>query len=218
MTRHDDPRTVLIYGDSNSHGSPPMPDWNGGPRFGRAIRWPGALAVLLGPAWHVVEEGLPGRTTVHDDPTEGPHRNGLRVLPAVLGSHAPLDLVVVMLGTNDLKDAFGMIPEEIAWGAEKLLRCIAGADCGPNKAAPQMLLISPPPIHEAGCLAGMFAGGAEKSRNLAPHFAAVAARRGAAFLDAAPVVASSPLDGVHLDPGEHAKLAAAVAAKIATLF
>ena len=211
-------RTVLIYGDSNSYGSPPMPDWDGVPRFDRATRWPGVLAGLLGADWHVIEEGLPGRTTLHDDPVEGPHRNGLLVLPAILGSHAPLDLVVVMLGTNDLKAAFGMIPEEIAWGAEKLLRCIAGAECGPGGAAPKVLLISPSWVEEAGCLAEMFAGGAAKSRKLAPLFRAVAERRGAVFLDAAPVIQVSPLDGVHFAASEHDKLAHAVAAVIKTAF
>ena len=100
-----------------------------------------------------------------------------------------------MLGTNDLKAALGMIPEEIAWGAEKLLRCIAGAECGPGGAAPKVLLISPSWVEEAGCLAEMFAGGAAKSRKLAPLFRAVAERRGAVFLDAAPVIQVSPLDG-----------------------
>lgn len=210
-------RTVLIYGDSNSHGTPPMPDWDGTPRFDRATRWPGVLAGLLGPDWQVIEEGLPGRTTVHDDPVEGPHRNGLLVLPALLESHAPLDLVVVMLGTNDLKWSTGMIPEEIAWGAEKLLQRIAGCEWGPAGGAPRMLLICPPPVLEAGCLAGMFAGGAEKSLKLPPLFAAVAARRGAAFLDAGQVIQSSPVDGVHFAASEHAKLAVAVAVAIMSM-
>ena len=204
-------RTVLVYGDSNSHGTAPMPDWAGLPRFNRTTRWPGVLAQALGADWQVIEEGLPGRTTVHDDPVEGPHRNGLLVLPAILSSHAPLDLVVVMLGTNDLKHAFGMSPDEIAWGAEKLLRCIAASEAGPEGSAPRMLLIAPPPVLEAGCLSEMFAGGAAKSLRLAPLYAEAAAKRGAAFLDAGPVIVSSPIDGVHFDAAEHGKLGQAVA-------
>lgn len=207
-------RTVMCFGDSNTHGSPPMPDWDGAPRFGRKLRWPGVLASALGSDWQVIEEGLPGRTTLHDDPVEGPHRNGLLVLPALLGSHLPLDLVVVMLGTNDLKQAFGLVPEEIAWGADKILRHIAGSEAGPGGATPKVLLICPPPVLEAGCLAGMFAGGANKSAALPPLYAEVARKRGAAFLDAGQVITSSPLDGVHFDPEEHAKLGAAVAGAV----
>lgn len=204
-------RTVLIYGDSNSHGSPPMHDFDGEPRFDRFTRWPGVMAGCLGTDWQVIEEGLPGRTTVHDDPVDGPHRNGLLILPAILHSHKPIDLIVLMLGTNDLKLAFAMTPIEIAGGIDKLLRLIAQSECGPQSAAPRVLLIAPPPVLEAGCLAEMFAGGASKSGHLAKHYAALATLRGALFLDAGQIIRSSPLDGVHFDAAEHGKLGRAVA-------
>jgi lysophospholipase L1-like esterase len=204
-------RTMLVYGDSNSHGTPPMPDWNGSPRFDRQTRWPGVAAAALGSGWHVIEEGLPGRTTVLDDLIEGPHRNGALVLPAILGSHAPLDLVVVMLGTNDLKQAFALTPHEIGDGVEKLVKIILGAECGPGGAAPQILLVVPPPILEAGCLQEMFAGGAAKSARLLPEYQAIAAKWGTGLLDAGKVIVSSPIDGVHFAAGEHAKLGRAVA-------
>lgn len=210
-------RTVLVYGDSNSHGSAPMPDFDSGQRYGRRVRWPGVLAADLGADWQVIEEGLGGRTTVHDDPVEGAIRNGGLILPALLASHKPLDLVVVMLGTNDLKRAFALTPREIADGADKLLRIIAASESGPGGAAPQMLLITPPPVLEAGCLAEMFEGGAAKSQRLAPEYARVAARRGAALLDAGQIIVSSPLDGVHFDSAEHGKLGHAVARTISAL-
>jgi lysophospholipase L1-like esterase len=86
-------RTVLVYGDSNSYGTKPMPSLLAGERFGPEERWPGVMAAALGAGWRLVEEGLPGRTTVHPDPVSGVHKNGLAVLPAVLGSE-PIDLAL----------------------------------------------------------------------------------------------------------------------------
>ena len=174
------------------------------------------LAAELGAGWRVVEEGLPGRTTVYPDPISGVHKNGLALLPAVLESHRPIDVVVLMLGTNDLKHRFQVPPVEIGDSVERLLvhlirhsymRARAGAQ-------PAILLVAPPPMLEAGCLAEIFEGGAAKSQRLAPAYAAIAPRHGAAFLDAGEVIASSPLDGVHFDAAEHGKLGRAVAAAL----
>ncbi len=207
-------RTILIYGDSNSHGTQPMAHILDARRFDRATRWPGVLAAALGPGWHVVEAALPGRTTVHPDPVSGVHKNGLSVLPAVLESHMPLDLVVVMLGTNDCKARFNAPPIEIAVSVEQLVRHIRQGFTGPGGTAPACLLIAPAPVIEAGCLAEIFAGGAAKSARLAPLYADAAARWGAGFLDAGALVAASGLDGVHLDEAAHATLGAAVADKV----
>jgi lysophospholipase L1-like esterase len=204
-------RTVLVYGDSNSYGTKPMPDLMSGERFGPQERWPGVMAAALGEGWRLVEEGLPGRTTVHPDPISGVHKNGLAVLPAVLESHAPIDLVILMLGTNDLKARFGLPPVEIAVGVEKLVRHIRQDFTGPGGTAPALLLICPPIATEAGCLAEVFAGAEAKARRLAGFYREVAARWGAAFLDAGEVIGPSPLDGVHFEAGDHAKLGARVA-------
>ena len=211
-------KTVMCFGDSNTHGSPPMRDFGPNLRYPRDIRWPGVLAGLLGADWHLVEEGLGGRTTLRDDPVEGAMRNGLTALPGLLNSHKPLDLVVVMLGTNDVKWAFGMSPYEIGRGADKLLRTIAASECGPDFGPPRMLLIAPPPVLESGCLAEMYRGGAEKSRRLAAEYAAVAKARGAAFLDAGHHAQVSPLDGVHWDADQHARLAQAIADRINEIY
>ena len=70
MTR----RRVLCFGDSNTYGYDPARDG----RYGEDERYPMVLQDLLGDGWSVVEEGLPGRTAVFDDPiTEG--MNGLQV-------------------------------------------------------------------------------------------------------------------------------------------
>ncbi len=211
-------RTVMFYGDSNTHGTPPIPNFDPIDRYDRETRWTCLAAKNLGPDWIVIEEGLGGRTTVHDDPIEGPMRNGLVTLPAILHSHKMLDLVVVMLGTNDLKVPFGLSPYEIARGADKLMRVVKASECGPEFGEPKVLLICPPPVTESGCLAEMYRGGAEKSRRLAPEYEAFAKARGAAFLDAGQHVKVSPVDGVHWEAGEHAKLAVAVADKIRSMF
>ena len=153
-------QTVLCYGDSNTHGTLPMASLEATGRLGPDERWPGVLAKTLGPSWRVVEEGLPGRTTVHPDPIEGVHKNGLAALPVALESHRPLDLVILMLGTNDLKARFSLVPEDIAAGVERLVLAIRASEAGPGLAAPRLLLVAPPPVIEVGCLAAMFTGGA----------------------------------------------------------
>lgn len=210
-------RSLLLFGDSNTHGTLPLPDLGVSDRFGRDERWPGRLRKLLSD-WEVIEEGHPGRTTVHDDPVEGNHRNGLTVLPALLESHRPLDVVAVMLGTNDLKERFSVNATDITHSLERLVRLILASGAGPGQGAPGVLLICPPPIVEVGCLAGMFAGGAAKSQGLAAEVRKAAARVGVPFLDAGEVVAVSPIDGIHYDAAANPALAGAVAAAITAHF
>ena len=209
-------RVVLAYGDLNTHGTVPMATLEDAGRWGPGERWPGVLAAELGAGWRVVEEGLPGRTTVYPDPIAGVHKNGLALLPAALESHRPIDLVVLMLGTNDCKQRFnGAAGRDRRVGA-LLLHLIRHSYMGPGGGQPRTLLVAPPPVEEAGCLAEIFAGGPAKGRRLAGAYAAVAARHGAAFLDAGEVIAVSPLDGVHFEAAAHAALGRAVAAAIGT--
>ena len=210
-------RTLLLFGDSNTHGSLPAPHLGFAGRYPKDARWPTLLAGLL-PDWEVIAEGQPGRTTVHDDPIEGAHRNGLRILPALLESHRPVDVVLIMLGTNDLKPRLSVGPEDIALGLERLVRAIRTSEAGPGGKAPGVLLVAPPPIQEAGCLAEMFAGGAAKSLGLAAKVAEAAARAGVPFLDAGTLVKVSPIDGVHYGPEAQPALAQAFAAAITQHF
>ena len=201
-------RTVLCFGDSNTHGTPPVLALGASYRYDRQTRWPALMAAHLGNNWHVIEEGHPGRTTVHDDPIEGAHRNGITVLPSMLESHKPLDLVILMLGTNDLKGRFSVNPTDIALSLERLIGVIRSFGCGPNGTAPGILLVAPPPIVEVGCLAEMFEGGQAKSHGLSAAIAAAAARANVAFLDAGAHIAVSPIDGIHYDKEAHRTLAA----------
>lgn len=161
----------------------------------------------------MVEEGLNGRTTVWEDSLER-NRNGRELLLPVLLRHMPLDLVIVMLGTNDLKHRFGASARAIAEGAGMLVDDVRGSACGPDGAAPQVLLICPPPFARSEQPEDEFEGAAEKSRRLAPHYAAIAEDRGCAFLDAGTHVRASASDGIHLDRSAHAVLGRAVATTV----
>jgi len=206
-------KTILCFGDSNTWGSATVPRPDG--RYSEDERWPGVLRNRLGPDWRVIEEGLPGRTTVHPDPIEGRWLDGSAYLTPCLLSHAPLDAVAIMLGTNDLKMRFGVPAGDIAAGVGVLLTLAGSAGAGRNGGVPRLLVICPPPIladfGERPDFVGMFAGGREKSLLLPPLYAAVAAEHGADFLDTGRLIESSAFDGIHLDPPAHAALGAAVA-------
>jgi lysophospholipase L1-like esterase len=207
----------MCYGDSNTHGTMPMPDLGSMGRYDRATRWPGQLAALL-PDWQVIEEGLPGRTTVHDDPVEGAHRNGLTVLPAILESHRPVDVVILMLGTNDLKQRFSVNALDIALSLERLVLAIRASGCGPGGTAPGVILVAPPPILEVQDLGVMFAGGEAKSQQLGARIAAVARGLGVPFVDAGSLIGVSEIDGIHYDEPAMAALAQAFAQAVTDHF
>ncbi|MFB9948607.1 SGNH/GDSL hydrolase family protein [Rhizobium puerariae] len=203
-------RTLLVYGDSNTYGASPIQADGTSFRYGPEIRWPMRLARALHPDWRVIDEGLPGRTTVHDNPFTGAHKNGLSVLPAILESHAPMDAVAVMLGTNDLKARLNLPANEIAEGLKRILLRIRAGACGPDGTQPKLLIIAPAPISEVPPHDEILAGGAEKSRRLAPLFESLAGEMGAAFFDAGSVAAASGVDGVHLSEEAHIALADAL--------
>jgi lysophospholipase L1-like esterase len=210
-------RTLMCFGDSNTFGAMPMQRMSDRGRLGPDERWPGVVAKILGPGWRVIEEGLPGRTTVYDDPIEGAHKNGLTVLPALLESHAAIDLVVLMLGTNDLKARFGLPAEDIAASARLLVRTIRNSDSGPERKPPAVLLVAPLPIRESGLFGAMMAGGEAKSRRLGALYAEVAELERVDFLDAGKFAAVDPDEGLHFGANEHNKLGTAIAGKIAGL-
>jgi lysophospholipase L1-like esterase len=200
---------ILCFGDSNTWGYVP----GTGERFPREVRWPGVLRGELGGGVLVIEEGQNGRTTVWDDPVEG-NKNGLAYLVPCLESHRPLDLVVLMLGTNDLKARFSVPPFDVGWSVRSLLVAVQRSGAGPGGKPPGTLLVAPPPLGKLGEFAELFAGGAEKSRCLARHYREAAAAFGADYLDAGGVAAVSDADGVHLDAAAHEALGKAVAAKV----
>ena len=214
-------KTILCYGDSNTWGYNPHTQG----RFDHRTRWPMVLKSLLNknasfddPAWWVVEEGLNGRTTCRDDPVEG-DKNGTRHLMPILESHKPIDLVTVMLGTNDIKPRFNSSPYDIAQGVQNIVISIQKSNFGPDNTAPKVLMICPPPAVPSPTFKHVFFGDfVELSQKLAPLYKALAFECGAAFLEAGKYIKSSPADGIHLEPEEHRVLAEAVAESVKSLF
>lgn len=201
---------LLCFGDSNTHGTLPMEHADDRRRLTRRHRWPGVLHSVLGHNWRVTEEGLPGRTTVHDDPIEGRHRNGLRFLQGLLETHRPVDIVVIMLGTNDLKARFAVSATEIATGLGHLVDVVVRSDAGPNGNPPAVVLVAPPPVLETGIFAEMFRGAGDKSANLSQAIRDMADRKGTGFIDAGLHAESDPLDGIHLSRQGHHDLGQAI--------
>jgi len=204
-------RTVVCFGDSNTHGADP----SGAGRMGPDVRWPRVMARALGADFEVIEEGLNGRCTVWDSPIE-PGRNGLDYLSPCLLSHAPVDLVIIMLGTNDLKSIYDNTAAEIASGAARLVDEARGTLAGPDGVPPQVLLVSPVPIGPLTAQSEMWGFGAavETSRQLAGMYQIAAEGHGATFFDAGSVAEVSPDDGIHLDAEACASLAAALAQRV----
>ena len=195
---------ILCFGDSNTWGYSPVD----GTRYSLDIRWTGVLQKSLGADYRVIEEGLNGRTTFINEEGEDarPFRSGSDVLPFLLESHRPLDLVTIMLGTNDLKVEFDLSVEEIAQGAKDLCEMVINSEFLAEN-PPQILLISPTligstimPDEEQ-----FFEQAREKSLQFAKHYEKVAADLGVHFLDAAKIVEPSEGEGVHWDADQHIK-------------
>lgn len=208
-------KTILCYGDSNTFGL--MPDLQN--RYPRHIRWTGLLQERLGGAFYVVEEGLGGRTTVWDDPIEE-HKNGKTYLLPCLESHRPIDLVILMLGTNDLKERFHVSSFDIASSVENLLNAIARSASGPAFEAPQVLLVCPVPIRDVGNrdLNRMLEHGFQKSLELDAYYSDIARRRGIWYLNPADQVETCDTDGIHYTPQGHAKMAELMEDMVRTIF
>src|SRR5271168_2664213 len=142
---------IVAFGDSNTWGYDPAT----GARHAPQARWTGVMAVALGPEHCVIEEGLNGRTTVFVDPIE-PDRRGADYLPPCLRSHAPLDVLIIALGCNDMKGRFAVPPADIAAGAERLILMARAEPVGPNGAPPKVILVASPPVAKLSAFAEMF--------------------------------------------------------------
>lgn len=206
-------RVVLCYGDSNTYGSIPAV----GTRFPRDVRWPGVLAAELGDGWHVVEEGLGGRTTVFDDPIL-PDRNGRAYLLPCLLSHDPVDLVVIALGTNDLKARFSASGSDIARGVAVLAQLALDSRVGPGGESPKVLLLGLPTLGPLDDRADELEGAAEKAVAMRPHLRAWAEALDVELLELHDLVSYSQVDGFHFEADAHRTVGAAVARRVQTVF
>jgi lysophospholipase L1-like esterase len=194
-------KSILCYGDSLTYGHNPVP---GGPRHAFEDRWPSALERGLGGAVRCIAEGLGGRTTVHDDWYANADRNGVRVLPTLLTSHGPLDMVIIMLGTNDIKPFHGRNALEASWGMRRLIQAIRGHSAGERWPEPKVIIVSPPVTVMADAHPEMmihFGNEAhiEASGGFAEMYKLRAQEEGVGFFDAGSVAKTSTADGIHLD-------------------
>jgi len=209
-------KTVLCFGDSLTWGWVPHDPPTLSERYPADVRWPGVLAERLGTGYRVVEEGLNGRTTSADDPLD-PRLNAAAYLPSALASHLPLDLVVLMLGTNDTKAYFGRTPFEIGTGMAELVgQVLRSAGTGTRYPAPQVLVVAPPPLGPVSdpWFAMLFEGGREKSTRLAETYRALAAFTGVSFFDAGSVISTDGVDGIHLTEQNNHDLGIALAGEV----
>jgi lysophospholipase L1-like esterase len=190
-------KTILCYGDSLTWGY--SAELQG--RHAYEDRWPSVLQAELGAAARVIPEGLNGRTTAYDDHLADADRNGARVLPTILASHDPLDLVVILLGTNDLKPFICGHAIGIKQGIERLVEVTRNHAYFFDAPPPAVLLVSPPPLCETdnADFAAMFEGGITESKKLAGLYAQIAEEHRCSFFDAGTVAKTTPLDGIHLD-------------------
>ena len=212
-------KRILIYGDSNSWGydvTRYLPEINSYQRMSEDERWPGLVRTMLGPGYHVIEDALNGRTTLQEDPYL-PYRNGLMGLRIALDANAPLDLVVIQLGCNELKHMFNLSAGMIARGVERLVQECKLPLYG--YAAPKVLLIAPAPTHPnivnlaSGYNFGPDAYG--KSLEFGRYYRAVAQRHGCGFIDCAALnLEINEIDGLHYSRADHARLAPVVRDKI----
>ena len=213
---------IVCFGDSNTHGYcvDPMDCADGGIRFNENERWTRLLQQQLGEDYLVIEEGLSGRTTCFDDPIhEG--LNALDYIYPCLKSHEDVDLLIIMLGTNDTKDRFYASAACIGIGMARLVKKAMATECwGPNK--PNVLVIAPPHIGEgmltSDCAATMGTGCPAKSRELAEYYKMQCDLIGCHFLDAQELGAEfNTVDVMHLTRKGHATLAEALAKKMPEL-
>ena len=207
---------ILCLGDSNTHGycADPSDCADGGIRFNEEERWTCLLQKLLGSEYLITEEGLSGRTTVFADPLHE-SMDALSVAYPILKSHEFLDLLIIMLGTNDTKDRFNANAACIALGMERLVRKCMSVDCWGEK-APNILIIAPPPIGDELNDPCMGVHCAEKSRGLAKYYAEKAQLLGVHFMDAAGCDFNR-IDYMHLSKKGHAQLAEKLAALIPSI-
>lgn len=206
-------KTVLCFGDTNTWGVNPVDET----RLSYDKRWTGILAHELEPRIRVIEEGQCGRTTICDDPVDL-YKNGLNYLLPCLDGHRPLDLVIIMLGTVQLKGRFNQSAEDIALGLERIIQAVLFSGAGLEGKSPKILIISPIKVGEVekGPLATIFflKNNRERQQRFRGLFHELAKRYELDFMAAEDYAKTSELDGIHIAEESHYSFAMAVAEKV----
>jgi lysophospholipase L1-like esterase len=197
---------IMVFGDSLSWGYEPGSKHQ---RFAADVRWPGRLQILLGDKYEIIEENLNSRGIENGDPRPGKEgRRALDYIEAALDSQDPIDKVVVLLGTNELKHEMNMSAEQVGESMEKLLTIIKNRPSQFRGTTPEVLLLSPPIINDETeyCRDGdKYLGATVKSQELVGVYERLAAKLGIGFVDLNAITAG--VDGIHINADEHAKVA-----------
>jgi lysophospholipase L1-like esterase len=206
-------KRILCYGDSNTYGYNPA-----GGRYDETIRWPMKMQELLGDGYTVVEEGFNGRTICYDDPAEGGYKSGMTYMPPCLMTHSPLDLVIIMLGTNDTKQRFGLNAYTIAYCMNLMVQCARQYGLQQSGDSAKVLIVSPPEIGQwvGDTLMGPIFGpnAPEISRGLRTEYARFAKLLRCECMAASDYCKPSKIDGVHLNPDGQIALAKGICEKV----
>lgn len=229
----EEPTRVLCFGDSNTYGWIPVETSIPTTRYGQDVRWTGVMQNTLGSKYKIIEEGLNGRTAGMNEFANGLdatiakdlNLNGREHLLPILKSQMPIDVVVIMLGTNDTKYYFEQTPEQIAQSVKNLIMLVQKSNINKNEEwlsykAPKVLVVAPVPVQKgvATGLNELFVGADKVSKKLAPLYAEVAKETGAEFFDAGSIInVADGIDGIHLTAESHNKLGKALAKKIKTM-
>lgn len=200
------PATILCYGDSNTYGYDPRTSG----RYPKQLRWTTLLQEQLGAGFEVIPEGLNGRTTAFDR-LGGAWKNGVTHLPPCLGTHKPLDVVVLMLGTNDCTTEYRFPAQRIAEGMQELIDTTRSICEQTQEHQPRIIIVAPAAIRE-DYQNSPFAGdisteAVQKSRDLGPLYEELAKRNDCLFLDGTESLEVSPCDSMHLTEKGHRQLA-----------
>ncbi|PAJ72080.1 G-D-S-L family lipolytic protein [Pseudoalteromonas sp. NBT06-2] len=194
---------VLCFGDSNTWGATP----NTQSRYDDNERWTALLTTALADIHEVIESGQPNRTIVNNPPFSGA-KTGPQYLVPLLELHSP-NLVIIMLGTNDLKNKFSLTPEQISQAAYTLIKQIQNFKNTTNT-SPKVLLLCPPPIYEVGCYSNIYKNGHEKSKVLSKYYLEICKQLNCHFFDVATVVTACKEEGIHWPVKQHQNLAEAL--------
>jgi len=209
MSIKDTAKTILCFGDSNTWGARPDSD----ERYPRSVRWPSVLQKLLSDDYEVINEGLVGRTLVANDPAK-PYRTGVTHLTALLKTHEPVDLIIIMLGTNDVKVMYNLSDDDIAEHLEQTIKLIREE----KESLPIIVVCPPAPVTpKEGEIDSRMARAPEIFKILPKLFKEVSEKSGCIFLNAGDYISSSYVDGYHLDAEAHVKLASAIRDIIKTI-
>ena len=190
-------KNILFFGDSNTWGFIPATDFE---RYPYGKRTCGVLQKNLGSGYKIIEEALNGRMTAWDDPMND-DKNGSKQLAFILDSQRPLDMVIIMLGVNDMKHYMHLEALDSAMGCCKLIDIVKGAGCGIDRGIPEIILVAPPAYVDSERPWGrIFDGAIEKTKHFKETYKEAAAAHEVHFFNAASVaVPPADGDGVHID-------------------